>query len=49
MISLPGLLLTTRRFREAARILSLFAQYVDQGMIPNVFRRLHQRAQVQHG
>jgi predicted glycogen debranching enzyme len=37
MISLPGLLLTTKRFREAARILSLYAQYVDQGMIPNVF------------
>jgi predicted glycogen debranching enzyme len=37
MISLPGLLLTTRRFREAARILSLYAQFVSEGMIPNVF------------
>lgn len=37
MISLPGLLLTTRRFKEAGRVLSTFAQYVSEGMIPNRF------------
>jgi predicted glycogen debranching enzyme len=37
MISLPGLLLTTGRFHQARQVLSVFAQYVDQGMIPNVF------------
>ncbi len=37
MISLPGLLLTTRRFDEARQVLSVFAQYVDGGMIPNRF------------
>ena len=37
MISLPGLLLTTGRLAEAAQVLSVFAQYVSEGMIPNVF------------
>lgn len=37
MISLPGLLLTTGRFAEAADVLSLFGQYVSDGMIPNRF------------
>lgn len=37
MISLPGLLLATGRFAEAAQVLSVFAQYVSEGMIPNVF------------
>jgi glycogen debranching enzyme len=37
MIALPGLLLTTRRFAEAAQVLCLFARYVSEGMIPNVF------------
>ena len=37
MISLPGLLLSTGRFEEAKQVLSVFAQYVDQGMIPNRF------------
>ena len=37
MISLPGLLLTTQRFAEAKQVLSVFAQYVDGGMIPNRF------------
>jgi len=37
MISLPGLFLTTGRFHQARQVLSVFAQYVDQGMIPNVF------------
>jgi predicted glycogen debranching enzyme len=37
MIALPGLLLTTRRFAEAKQVLSVFAQYVDGGMIPNRF------------
>jgi glycogen debranching enzyme len=37
MISLPGLLLTTGRFTEACQVLSVFAQYVSEGMIPNRF------------
>ncbi len=37
MISLPGLLLTTRRFDEARQVLGVFARYVSEGMIPNVF------------
>lgn len=37
MISLPGLLLCTGRFDDAKGVLSLFAQYVSEGMIPNRF------------
>jgi predicted glycogen debranching enzyme len=37
MISLPGLFLTTGRFKEAAQVLTLFAAYVSDGMIPNKF------------
>jgi len=37
MISLPGLLLTTNRYPEAAQVLSCFADYVSDGMIPNRF------------
>lgn len=37
MISLPGLLLVTGRFEQARQVLALFAQYVSDGMIPNVF------------
>jgi predicted glycogen debranching enzyme len=37
MISLPGLTLTTGRPRVAASILRTFAQFVDQGMLPNRF------------
>ena len=37
MISLPGLFLTTQRFTEAAQVLSVFAQYTREGMIPNRF------------
>jgi predicted glycogen debranching enzyme len=37
MISLPGLLLVTGRFKQAAEVLTVFAQYVSQGMIPNRF------------
>jgi predicted glycogen debranching enzyme len=37
MISLPGLLLVTQRFAEAKQVLSVFAQYVSEGMIPNRF------------
>lgn len=37
MISLPGLLLVPGRFRQARQVLSLFAKYVSEGMIPNVF------------
>jgi predicted glycogen debranching enzyme len=37
MISLEGLTLTTRRFREAASILRTFASYIRDGLIPNLF------------
>jgi predicted glycogen debranching enzyme len=37
MISLPGLLLTTGRFPAALQVLGVFAEYVSEGMIPNVF------------
>lgn len=37
MISLPGLTLITGRPEDAAPILETFAQYVDQGMLPNRF------------
>lgn len=36
-IALPGLLLSTGRTAEAGEVLSVFARYVDQGMIPNRF------------
>ncbi len=37
MIALPGLTLATGRQQTALRILETFAQFVDQGMLPNVF------------
>ncbi len=37
MIALPGLLLATGRFDEAADVLRTYVRYVDQGMIPNRF------------
>ena len=37
MISLEGLTLTTRRYREAGYILRTFGQYVRDGLIPNMF------------
>ncbi len=37
MIALPGLLLTTGRYTEAAQVLCVFAKYVSEGMIPNRF------------
>jgi len=37
MIALPGLTLATGRYDSARRILTTFAGYVDQGMLPNVF------------
>jgi predicted glycogen debranching enzyme len=37
MISLEGLTLSTRRFREGGYILRTFAQYVRDGLIPNMF------------
>ncbi|HEX8522287.1 MAG TPA: amylo-alpha-1,6-glucosidase [Tepidisphaeraceae bacterium] len=37
MIALPGLFLVTRRFEEAKQVLSVFAKYVSEGMIPNRF------------
>ncbi|MEO0836568.1 MAG: amylo-alpha-1,6-glucosidase [Cyanobacteria bacterium J06642_3] len=37
MISLPGLTIATGRYDIAKTILRTFAQYLDQGMLPNVF------------
>ncbi|HEX6160854.1 MAG TPA: amylo-alpha-1,6-glucosidase, partial [Thermoanaerobaculia bacterium] len=37
MISLEGLTLVTRRFREAGNILRTFASYIRDGLIPNMF------------
>jgi predicted glycogen debranching enzyme len=37
MISLPGLFLSTGRLEEAGKVLSLFAEYVSEGMVPNKF------------
>jgi predicted glycogen debranching enzyme len=37
MISLEGLTLTTRRYREAAYILRTFGHYIRDGLIPNMF------------
>ncbi len=37
MISLEGLTLCTRRFREASYILRTFGHYVRDGLIPNMF------------
>ncbi len=37
MISLPGLTLVTRRCDVAAQVLRTFAQFVDEGMLPNRF------------
>ena len=37
MISLEGLTLSTRRYREAGNILRTFASYIRDGLIPNMF------------
>jgi predicted glycogen debranching enzyme len=37
MIALPGLVLTTGRLQQARQVLSVFAQYISEGMIPNRF------------
>ncbi|MEM9929715.1 MAG: amylo-alpha-1,6-glucosidase, partial [Bacteroidota bacterium] len=37
MISLPGLTLATGRHQDAAAILATFAEFIDQGMLPNRF------------
>lgn len=37
MISLDGLMLRTRRFREARATLQTFASYVADGLLPNLF------------
>jgi len=37
MIALPGLAIATGRVEEAGQIIRTFAQYVDQGMLPNLF------------
>lgn len=37
MIALPGLALVTGRYSTAKNILTTFACYVDQGMLPNTF------------
>ena len=42
MIALPGLTLTTNRAEEAKSILCTFAQFVDEGMIPNRFPDDHE-------
>jgi predicted glycogen debranching enzyme len=36
-VSLPGLLLTTGRLDRARQVLTVFAQYIDRGMVPNRF------------
>ena len=36
-IALPGLTISTGRYDLAKTILSTFAQYIDKGMLPNVF------------
>ena len=36
-IALPGLTIAVGRYEVAQTILRTFAQYVDQGMLPNVF------------
>jgi predicted glycogen debranching enzyme len=38
MIALPGLCLTTGRYEDAKKILSVFAQTVSMGMLPNRFQ-----------
>lgn len=37
MIALPGLILSTRRFKEADGILNTFARYAKNGLLPNNF------------
>ena len=37
LIALPGLLLTTKRFEEARRVMMTFAKHCDHGLIPNLF------------
>ncbi len=37
MIALPGLTLATGRYESARHILNTFANFIDQGMLPNVF------------
>jgi predicted glycogen debranching enzyme len=37
MISLEGLTLTTKRYREAAYLLKTFAHYIRDGLLPNMF------------
>ena len=38
MISLPGLTISTRRYDAARDVLQTFAEHVDQGLLPNLFR-----------
>jgi predicted glycogen debranching enzyme len=37
MIALPGLMLSTGRFADAAAVLRTFARYVNDGLLPNQF------------
>jgi predicted glycogen debranching enzyme len=37
MIALPGLTLAVGRLQDSARILQTYAQFIDQGMLPNRF------------
>ena len=45
MIALPGLTLVTGRSDVAKSILLTFAQYVDQGMLPNHFPEMGEKAE----
>ncbi|KAB2904781.1 MAG: glycogen debranching protein [Anaerolineae bacterium] len=37
MVALPGLMLATRRYEEAAQTLLTYSRFVDMGMLPNRF------------
>lgn len=37
MIALPGLTLSTKRFSEAKEIINTFIEYLEHGLIPNMF------------
>ncbi|PKO43091.1 MAG: glycogen debranching protein [Betaproteobacteria bacterium HGW-Betaproteobacteria-22] len=45
MIALPGLTLKTGRFSSAYNILTTFAHFIDQGMLPNTFPEANQAPQ----
>ena len=45
MISLPGLMLVTKRYEDARNTLKTFGSSIDQGMIPNRFSDYSQEAE----